>query len=152
MRLEFWHLSCFGHLSSEAGNLPGFFIRIIPTAASLFSIPKLIARRNNVRALNQGSKQFWFFTISEQLTCRVLLLPGTYLCQTTWLSNYLSEGVSLPTPVYNSSILEDMFIEEFGALVEESFHDWEELTKALVLMKVLKLYVHLPLALTAYQV
>ncbi|XP_057529291.1 uncharacterized protein LOC130807910 isoform X1 [Amaranthus tricolor] len=83
----------------EAGNLPGFFIRIIPTAASLFSIPKLIARRNNVRALNQ-------------------------------------EGVSLPTPVYNSSILEDMFIEEFGALVKESFHDWEELTKALVLMKV----------------
>ncbi|XP_021848982.2 uncharacterized protein [Spinacia oleracea] len=83
----------------EGANLPGFSVRIIPTASSLFNITKLNATRNNVRALNQ-------------------------------------DGVSLPTPKYNSSILEDMFIEEFAELIKEKFHDWEELRKALVLMKV----------------
>ncbi|KMT09405.1 hypothetical protein BVRB_6g128810 isoform B [Beta vulgaris subsp. vulgaris] len=82
----------------EDASLPGFCIRIIPTATSLFSIPKLNAKRNNVRALNQGGP--------------------------------------LPTPKYNSSILEDMFIKEFAELIKENFHDWEELGKALVLMKV----------------
>lgn len=85
--------------ASDVANLPGFSVRIIPTATSLFSIPKLIATRNNVRALNQ-------------------------------------DGVSLPTPKYNSSILEDMYIEEFTELIKDKFHDCEELRKALVLMKV----------------
>lgn len=35
-------------------EVPEFCIRIIPTAPSLFSIPKLHLNRNNVRALNQG--------------------------------------------------------------------------------------------------
>ncbi|KAJ4714403.1 nucleolar protein 6 [Melia azedarach] len=33
---------------------PGFFVRIIPTATSLFSISKLNLNRNNVRAYNRG--------------------------------------------------------------------------------------------------
>lgn len=33
---------------------PGFFVRLIPTATSLFSNQKLNLQRNNVRALNHG--------------------------------------------------------------------------------------------------
>ncbi|XP_026393536.1 nucleolar protein 6-like isoform X1 [Papaver somniferum] len=33
--------------------IPGFFIRLIPTATSLFSVPKLNLARSNVRALNK---------------------------------------------------------------------------------------------------
>ncbi|KAL2925269.1 Nucleolar protein 6 [Bienertia sinuspersici] len=83
----------------EVSNLPGFSVKIIPMATSLFSIPKLNATRNNVRALNQ-------------------------------------EGVPLPTPKYNFSILEDMFIEEFAEVLKGTFHGWDELRKALVLIKV----------------
>ncbi|KAL2936301.1 Nucleolar protein 6 [Bienertia sinuspersici] len=85
--------------SLEVSNLPGFSVKIIPMATSLFSIPKLNATRNNVRALNQ-------------------------------------EGVPLPTPKYNFSILEDMFIEEFAEVLKGTFHGWDELRKALVLIKV----------------
>ncbi|KAL9245871.1 hypothetical protein vseg_019471 [Gypsophila vaccaria] len=46
------------------------------------------------------------------------------------------EGVFVPTPKYNSSILEDMCIEEVSKLIKGTFHDWEELGKALALMKV----------------
>lgn len=59
----FWRSSTFGHLALEDASLPGFCIRIIPTATSLFSIPKLNAKRNNVRALNQGQKKFQSLTI-----------------------------------------------------------------------------------------
>ena len=34
---------------------PGFVVRLVPTATSLFNISKLNLERNNVRALNQGS-------------------------------------------------------------------------------------------------
>ncbi|OVA07033.1 Nrap protein [Macleaya cordata] len=37
----------------EPVEIPGFFLRLIPTATSLFSIPKLNLTRNNVRAVNQ---------------------------------------------------------------------------------------------------
>ncbi|XP_074312667.1 uncharacterized protein LOC141648101 isoform X2 [Silene latifolia] len=84
---------------SDDASVPGFSIRIIPTASSLFKTEKLIANRNNVRALNQ-------------------------------------EGVFVPTPKYNSSILEDIFIEEVSELTKGIFHGWEELGKALALMKV----------------
>ncbi|KAL2906568.1 Nucleolar protein 6 [Bienertia sinuspersici] len=83
----------------EVSNLPGFSVKIIPMATSLFSISKLNATRNNVRALNQ-------------------------------------EGVPLPTPKYNFSILEDIFIEEFAEVLKGTFHGWDELRKALVLIKV----------------
>ncbi|XP_058112388.1 uncharacterized protein LOC131255639 isoform X1 [Magnolia sinica] len=75
------------------------FIRLIPTAASLFSISKLNLGRNNIRALNQGS-------------------------------------IPKPTPKYNSSILEDMFLEENAAFVKETFLEWRDLGDALVLLKV----------------
>ena len=38
----------------ELDEIPGFFVRIIPTATSLFSILKLNMKRNNVRSLKQG--------------------------------------------------------------------------------------------------
>lgn len=37
-------------------EVPGFFVRIIPTAPSLFSIPKLNLQRSNVRVLNEGKE------------------------------------------------------------------------------------------------
>lgn len=35
-------------------EIPGFSVRIIPTATSLFSILKLNMKRNNIRSLKQG--------------------------------------------------------------------------------------------------
>ncbi|XP_021908004.1 LOW QUALITY PROTEIN: nucleolar protein 6 [Carica papaya] len=80
-------------------DVPGFFVRIIPTATSLFNVSKLNLKRNNVRALNQG-------------------------------------GDPLPTPKYNSSILEDMFIENNAELLKKNFLGWKELREALILLKI----------------
>ncbi|KAL6222410.1 hypothetical protein ACLB2K_005802 [Fragaria x ananassa] len=79
--------------------LPGFFVRIIPTAPSLFSIPKLNLQRNNVRAVSKG-------------------------------------GIPQATPKYNSSILEDMFIEDTEELVKQTFLGSKELQEGLILLKV----------------
>ncbi|XP_038701272.1 nucleolar protein 6 isoform X2 [Tripterygium wilfordii] len=84
---------------AEKLEVPGFFVRIIPTAPSLFNISKLNVKRNNVRALNQGD-------------------------------------VLQPTPIYNSSILEDMFLEENAEFVRKTFHGLRELREALILLKV----------------
>ncbi|GMN52484.1 hypothetical protein TIFTF001_021617 [Ficus carica] len=78
---------------------PGFFVRLIPTATSLFSIQKLNLERNNVRALNHG-------------------------------------GISHPTPKYNSSILEDTFMEDTMDSIKKVFLGWKELGEALILLKV----------------
>ncbi|CAB4318037.1 unnamed protein product [Prunus armeniaca] len=80
-------------------EIPEFCIRIIPTAPSLFSLPKLHLNRNNVRALNQG-------------------------------------GIPQATPKYNSSILEDMFIEDMEEFLKKTFLGWKELQEALMLLKV----------------
>ncbi|VVA09728.1 PREDICTED: nucleolar [Prunus dulcis] len=80
-------------------EVPEFCIRIIPTAPSLFSIPKLHLNRNNVRALNQ-------------------------------------DGIPQATPKYNSSILEDMFIEDMEEFLKKTFLGWKELQEALMLLKV----------------
>ncbi|XVF17901.1 hypothetical protein REPUB_Repub10bG0164600 [Reevesia pubescens] len=85
-----------------AANLdeaPGLFIRIIPTATSLFNLSKLNLKRNNVRALNIGD-------------------------------------VPQPTPKYNCSILEDMFLEENSKFVKKTFSGWKELGEASILLKV----------------
>lgn len=42
-------------VGAKSVEAPGIFIRIIPTATSLFSIPKLNLKRNNVRAFSEGS-------------------------------------------------------------------------------------------------
>ncbi|KAL6227171.1 hypothetical protein ACLB2K_001130 [Fragaria x ananassa] len=78
--------------------LPGFFVRIIPTAPSLFSIPKLNLQRNNVRAVSKG-------------------------------------GIPQATPKYNSSILEDMFIEDTEEIVKQTFLGSKELREGLILLK-----------------
>lgn len=41
--------------ATEIADLPGFYVRIIPTANSLFNVSKLnISTRNNVRAYTKG--------------------------------------------------------------------------------------------------
>ncbi|KAK6258334.1 hypothetical protein SCA6_012808 [Theobroma cacao] len=85
--------------AAKLAEVPGLFIRIIPTATSLFNLSKLNLKRNNIRALNTG-------------------------------------GVPQPTPKYNCSILEDMFLEENSKFVKKSFSGWKELGEALILLKV----------------
>ncbi|XP_014521309.1 nucleolar protein 6 isoform X1 [Vigna radiata var. radiata] len=79
-------------------EVPGFFVRIIPSAKAIFSIAKLNMKRNNI--------------------------------------HNLSNGIDLQaTPKYNSSILEDMFIED-AEFVNKYFVGWKELKEALILLKV----------------
>ncbi|CAL4904049.1 unnamed protein product [Urochloa decumbens] len=86
--------------ATEIADLPGFYVRIIPTANSLFNVPKLnLSTRNNVRA-------------------------------------YTKDGINLPTPKYNCSILEDMFLEENAEFMSSIFAEWKALQEALVLVKV----------------
>lgn len=86
--------------ATEIVDLPGFHVRIIPTADSLFNVSKLnVSTRNNVRA-------------------------------------YTKDGVNLPTPKYNCSILEDMFLEENADFISGTFANWKALQEALVLVKV----------------
>ncbi|ESQ53434.1 hypothetical protein EUTSA_v10024292mg [Eutrema salsugineum] len=80
-------------------QFPGFSIRIIPSATSLFDVAKLSMSRNNVRSVT-------------------------------------ADGVPQPTPTYNSSILEDMFLEEYSELLEKTFSEWKELGDALILLKI----------------
>ncbi|KAG1341877.1 putative Nrap protein, expressed [Cocos nucifera] len=76
-----------------------FFIRIIPTATSVFNVSRLNVTRNNVRAFSQGD-------------------------------------VTQATPKYNSSIMEDMFLEENAEFVRKVFLEWKSLEEALILLKV----------------
>ncbi|GMI78326.1 hypothetical protein like AT1G63810 [Hibiscus trionum] len=85
--------------AANLDEVPGLFIRIIPTATSLFDPSKLNEKRNNVRALNTGD-------------------------------------VPQPTPIYNCSILEDMYLEENSKFVMNFFSGWKELGEALILLKV----------------
>uniref|UniRef100_A0A0D9XX81 Nucleolar protein 6 n=1 Tax=Leersia perrieri TaxID=77586 RepID=A0A0D9XX81_9ORYZ len=84
--------------ATEIAELPGFYVRIIPTASSLFNVSKLnLSTRNNVRA-------------------------------------YTKDGINLPTPKYNCSILEDIFLEENAEFINSSVADWKTLQEALVLV------------------
>ncbi|XP_052139184.1 uncharacterized protein LOC127757657 [Oryza glaberrima] len=86
--------------AKEIAELPGFYVRIIPTASFLFNVSKMnLSTRNNVRA-------------------------------------YTKDGINLPTPKYNCSILEDMFLEENAEFISSSVADWKALQEALVLLKV----------------
>ncbi|CAM0950126.1 unnamed protein product [Alopecurus aequalis] len=85
---------------TEIAELPGFYVRIIPSASSLFDVSKLnLSTRNNVRA-------------------------------------YTKDGINQPTPKYNNSILEDMFLEENAESISCTFANWKALQEALVLLKV----------------
>ncbi|KAE8695363.1 ADP-ribosylation factor family protein [Hibiscus syriacus] len=84
--------------AANLDEVPGLFIRIIPTATSLFNPSKLNVKRNNVRALNTGD-------------------------------------VPQPTPIYNCSILEDMYLEDNSEFVKKLFSGWKELGEALILLK-----------------
>ncbi|KAK2981597.1 hypothetical protein RJ640_011127 [Escallonia rubra] len=85
----------------ELLDIPGFSIRIIPTATSLFSVSKLKLERHNLR-----------------------------------VSESPQDGVLQATPMYNSSILEDMFVEDHAEFIRKTFSGWKELGEALVLLKV----------------
>uniref|UniRef100_A0A0D3HRU2 Nucleolar protein 6 n=1 Tax=Oryza barthii TaxID=65489 RepID=A0A0D3HRU2_9ORYZ len=93
-------LHYFTVAAKEIAELPGFYVRIIPTASFLFNVSKMnLSTRNNVRA-------------------------------------YTKDGINLPTPKYNCSILEDMFLEENAEFISSSVADWKALQEALVLLKV----------------
>ncbi|KAL3039003.1 hypothetical protein AAZX31_01G163500 [Glycine max] len=79
-------------------EVPGFFVRIIPSAKAIFSIAKLNLKRSNIHNLSDGT-------------------------------------ALLATPKYNSSILEDMFIEDVE-FINNYFLGWKELREALILLKV----------------
>ncbi|VVB10024.1 unnamed protein product [Arabis nemorensis] len=85
--------------AKKLDQFPGFSIRIIPSATSLFNVAKLSMSRNNVRSVS-------------------------------------ADGVPQPTPTYNSSILEDMFLEENSELLKKTFSEWKELGDALILLKI----------------
>ncbi|KAM3729279.1 hypothetical protein ACB098_M003800 [Castanea mollissima] len=85
--------------ATELVGLPGFFVRIIPTTNSLFTIKKLNLKRSNIRALTHG-------------------------------------GIPQATPKHNSSILEDMFLEDTSELIKKTFLGWKELGEASILLKV----------------
>ncbi|KVH92355.1 Nrap protein [Cynara cardunculus var. scolymus] len=82
----------------KSAGLPGFAIRLIPTADSLFNVQKLNMERNNLHVLSQG--------------------------------------VSQATPVYNNSLLEDMYMENGAEFVRKAFSGWKALGEALILLKV----------------
>ncbi|XP_039128764.1 nucleolar protein 6 isoform X2 [Dioscorea cayenensis subsp. rotundata] len=86
-------------LVPELSELHGCYIRIIPTASSIFDTSRLSLEKNNVREVSQ-------------------------------------DGISQPTPRYNSSILEDMFLEDNAEFVKKMFLEWSSLEEALVLVKV----------------
>ncbi|KAM7251230.1 hypothetical protein ACFE04_023113 [Oxalis oulophora] len=86
--------------AAKSAEVPGFCVRIIPTATSLFNVSKLNLSRNNVRAVNKEG------------------------------------GDPQPTPKYNCSILEDMFIEDNSDFLKKTFSGWKELGDALILLKV----------------
>jgi len=57
---------------TKIADLPGFYIRIIPTADSLFNVSKLnVSTRNNVRAYTKGDMtalhMFLFFETSVNI-------------------------------------------------------------------------------------
>lgn len=81
-------------------EVPGFLVRIIPTATSLFNVSKLNSKRNNIKALKREG------------------------------------SVSQSTPMYNHSILEDMFLEDKTEFIKKTFLEWKELREALILLKV----------------
>ncbi|CAL1360812.1 unnamed protein product [Linum trigynum] len=85
--------------ANNISEAPEFFVRVIPTAKSLFDVSRLDLRRNNIRALNQ-------------------------------------DGSTLPSPRYNTSILEDMSLEENNEFLRKTFAGWKELGEALILLKV----------------
>ncbi|GJW21174.1 nucleolar protein 6 [Tanacetum coccineum] len=86
------------HPVAKSAGLPGFTVRLIPTADSLFDVKKLNTERNNL--------------------------------------HLLSQGVSEATPMYNHSILEDMFMEHGSEFVKKAFIGWKALGEALILLKV----------------
>jgi U3 small nucleolar RNA-associated protein 22 len=48
----------------------------------------------------------------------------------------IADGINQPTPKYNNSILEDMFLEENAESISCTFANWKALQEALVLLKV----------------
>lgn len=82
--------------------------------------------------------------ISELSECVIKVIPSAaFLFDATKLNlsksnvRAFSQGdISRATPKYNSSILEDMFLEENLEFVQKAFDEWKSLQEALVLLKV----------------
>ncbi|XAR73269.1 hypothetical protein NMG60_11007182 [Bertholletia excelsa] len=87
------------HPATRIVESPGFLLKIIPTATSIFNISKLRLERNNIHSLKEGP-------------------------------------VLQATPKYNSSILEDLVLEDNSEFIKRTFLGWKELREALILLKV----------------
>lgn len=119
--------------AKKLDQFPGFSIRLIPSATSLFNVAKLSMSRNNVRSVTAGSEisfskmlnSTWINILRHQFTVILIFLDD-------------KDGVPEPTPTYNSSILEDMFLEENSEILKKTFSEWKELSDALILLKVYK--------------
>jgi len=48
-------------------EVPGFFVRIIPSAKAVFSIAKLNLKRNNIHNLSNGLFSLYLYSISPRL-------------------------------------------------------------------------------------
>jgi hypothetical protein len=47
----------------------------------------------------------------------------------------ISDGINLPTPKYNCSILEDIFLEENEEFINSTFADWKALPRGISFIK-----------------
>lgn len=115
--------------AKKLDEFPGFSVRIIPSATSLFNVAKLSMSRNNVRSVSAGTPFVSTFKNVEASFLLIILI--FFFCD-------VEDGVSQPTPTYNSSILEDMFLEDNSELLKKAFSGWKELGDALILLKVCK--------------
>lgn len=53
--------------AKKLDQFPGFSIRIIPSATSLFNVAKLSMSRNNVRSVTAGNEFFFFKNVEFYL-------------------------------------------------------------------------------------
>jgi hypothetical protein len=72
------HFKTFIGAATEIADLPGFYVRIIPTANSLFNVSKLnISTRNNVRAYTKGDIP------SLNMTSPIMMLISLFVFETS---------------------------------------------------------------------
>jgi hypothetical protein len=117
--------------ATEIADLPGFYVRIIPSASSLFDVSKLnFSTRNNVRAYTKGNMR----TLEALTPITLAFNVGFFLRLTDQIC--IADGINQPTPKYNNSLLEDMFLEENAESISCTFANWKALQEALVLLKV----------------
>lgn len=80
------------------------------------------------------TKSRYWESFSWYIPSFFLILIANWFLNLHW--NFNTEGALQATPKYNSSILEDMFLEDNFEFVKRTFMGWKELGEALILLKV----------------